>query len=170
MLVENLIFLWHVMKAAENLLVQAISCTPAGELRVYFEHHLTEERGHAEWLAEDLASVGINVRKTPIPREACEMVGTVYYMIFHADPAALLGYMHVLESWPMPEQRFIELEREYPPSLLRTARHHAKHDPEHLADLDAVIASLSPERRKLVDQTQHMTLRYIRQAAEALMN
>lgn len=170
MIVENLVFLWHVMRAAENLLLMSIAQTPEGALQTYLVNHLAEERGHSDWLAEDLASVGVNVRRTPIPQAATEMVGTVYYMIFHADPAALLGYMRVLESWPMPEERFRELEREYPPSLFRTARFHAKHDPAHLADLDAMIAALPPERRALVDQTSTMTLQYIRRAAESLMS
>jgi rubrerythrin len=166
-LVRNLIYLFHVMKASENLLVMAAS-QASGDLREYFERHLEEERGHAQWLAEDLETIGIVAARTQLPREAMEMVGSVYYLIFHADPVALLGYMSVLESWPLPEERLQEWERQYSVSLLRTVRYHAKHDPQHLAELQAVIAALPEERRALVDQTSVMTHEFLRRSAAYL--
>lgn len=163
MLVRNLVFLFHMMRASENLLVMAAS-QASGDLREYFERHLEEERGHAQWLAEDLKSVGIIAERTQLPREAMEMVGSVYYLIFHADPVALLGYMSVLESWPLPEARLQEWEREYGTSLLRTVRYHAKHDPAHSAELQDIIEALPQEQRALVDQTRSLTLEYLRSA------
>ncbi len=168
MLLRNLVFLYHVIKASENLLTVAADLAGDGPLRDYFERHLEEERGHAAWLAEDLASVGLIAAQTKIPPVAMQMVGSVYYMVFHADPCALLGYMRVLESWPMPETRLHELEQRYPRSLLRTARYHAKNDPQHLADLTAVIEGLSVERRALVDQMSAVTREFLRKEAELI--
>jgi hypothetical protein len=154
------------MKASENLLVMAAS-QASGDLREYFERHLEEERGHAQWLAEDLDSIGVDVERTQLPREAVEMVGSVYYMIFHADPAALLGYMAVLEGWEMQPQ-LAQWEKQYPASLLRTVKFHAQEDPGHAAELQSVIYSLPPERRALVEQTRSMTIDYLRRSAAYL--
>lgn len=164
MFIRNLIFLYHVIVASENLLVVAAMTCKDEKLRTYFERHLEEERGHAQWLAEDLSSIDVNVRTTPIPPLAREMVGSVYYAIFHLDPVALLGYMHALESWPRNAERLRELEKQYPSSLLRTTRHHARHDPEHVESLRAVINELSSPQRELIEHTQAMTYDYVRRA------
>jgi hypothetical protein len=163
MLILNLIFLWHVIRASEHLLVVA-AAQASGELKDYFQRHLEEERGHAQWLAEDLKSVGVDVSRTKLPREAMEMVGSVYYLIFHAHPCALLGYMHLLEGWPMPEARLREWQDQYPASLLRTTLHHARHDPDHLAELNRIIEALPPERAALVDQTRATSREYLLKA------
>jgi pyrroloquinoline quinone (PQQ) biosynthesis protein C len=161
MFVANLIWLYHVVKASENLLVQAAAQADAA-LREYFEHHLEGERGHAEWLREDLLSVGVDVLSTkPLPI-AREMVGSIYYLIFHSDPAALLGYMSVLEGQADNLARMLpELEAEHPASLLRTLKHHAVEDPRHFAELTAVIDKLSEDRRAIVNETAEITRNYL---------
>jgi rubrerythrin len=165
MFISNLIFLYHVIVASENLLVVAAMTCKDEKLREYFERHLLEEKGHAQWLAEDLASVNVKVQETKIPPLAREMVGSIYYAIFHVDPVALLGYMHALESWPLSEERLQELEKQYPASLLRTTRHHAQHDPGHVEFLRAVINELPSHQRELIEHTQAMTYDYVRRAA-----
>src|SRR5277367_3957194 len=137
--ISNLIFCYHTIIASEDLLIEA-AMRSDGALEDYFRAHLAEEEGHARWLAEDLASVGIDVEKTRIPVEAVEMVGSVYYMVFHVDPRALLGYMQALEreEWPLMAQ----WEAEHPASLLRTLKHHAEHDPAHARELKRIIATL----------------------------
>lgn len=164
MLIRNLIFLYHVIVASENLLVVAAMSCKDQMLREYFERHLLEERDHAQWLAEDLASVEVDVRTMPIPPLAREMVGSIYYAIFHVDPAALLGYMKVLESWPLNEERLEQLERQYPASLLRTVRHHAQHDPAHIESLCAVINALPSDQRELIEHSRSMTHEYLLRA------
>lgn len=157
-LVRRLIFFYHAMVASEQLLIEAEKRS-SGALREYFEAHLEEERDHAQWLVEDLASVGIKVQNTLIPVEAVEMVGSVYYMVFHVEPCALLGYMQALEKeeWPQMAQ----WERDYPASLLRTLKHHAEHDPHHAQELKRIIETLTPEQKALVEQTRSRTIQYI---------
>jgi rubrerythrin len=167
-LVRNLIFVWHYIRASEHLLECAAEQAKSTDLGSYFERHLEEERDHAQWLAEDLKSVGVDVRRTRVPREAVEMVGSVYYMIFHADPAALLGYMSVLEGWDL-HSKLAQWERGYPASLLRTIKLHAHNDPAHAADLQGVIDSLPPERRALVEQTRSITIEYLQRAIESML-
>jgi rubrerythrin len=155
--------MWHVMVASEHLLECAIARS-SGELADYFRAHLEEERHHADWLAEDLRSVGVEASRTKIPREAMEMVGSVYYLIFHAHPAALLGYMSVLEGVPL-KANLERWSREYPSELLRTIRHHAEADPGHFEELRQVIARLTEDERRLVGQTRQVTFDYLRRSA-----
>ena len=90
------------MKASENLLVVAMQNTPEDTpLYEYFVRHLREEKSHELWLVEDLQSIGIDVSTTIVPREAVEMVGSIYYLIYHLDSSALLGYMFLMECFPM---------------------------------------------------------------------
>lgn len=168
MLIPNLIFLYHLIRASENLLSVAIAQSPPGRLKAYFEQHLEEERGHAQWLVEDLKWVDIDVAQTRVPLLAVQMAGSVYYLIYHAHPAALLGYMKVLESWPMDKARFAELGRAYPKPLLRTVNYHIDHDPQHFQDLLAIIESI-PEQQRLIEDVAAMTRNYLAQAAQQIL-
>jgi hypothetical protein len=165
-LVPNLIFVWHCIRASEHLLECAIARS-SGELADYFCRHLEEERGHATWLAEDLRSVSVEVSRTRIPREAMEMVGSLYYLIFHVDACALLGYMRVLESCPIKD-KLERLEAEYGPELLRTMRYHAEHDPHHLLGITFQTERLTSQQRSLVDQTSGITIEYLQRATESM--
>jgi hypothetical protein len=167
MLIPNLIFLYHVMAASENLLIVALAQTSDAHLKAYFEKHIEEERGHARWLAEDLECADIKVPDTNPPLIAVQMAGSLYYLIYHVHPAALLGYMRVLESWPMDKARFAQLGKNYPKTLLRTLNYHIDHDPDHLKDLLAVIESI-PEHRELIDNVSIMTRNYLTQAAQQI--
>lgn len=167
MLIPNLIFVYHTIVASENLLRVAIAQTVDPHLKAYFERHLEEERDHAKWLAEDLQCVNIEVGETEPPLISVQMAGSIYYLIYHAQPSALLGYMRVLESWPMDKARFARMAEAYPKGLLRTLNHHIDHDPDHLEDLLAVIA-LVPEHAKLIDDVSVMTRNYLKQAASQL--
>jgi hypothetical protein len=164
MLIPNLIFVYHVIVASENLLRVAIGETREPELKAYFRRHLEEEHDHAKWLAEDLLCVEVDVARTEVPLLAVQMAGSLYYLIYHVHPGALLGYMRVLESWPMDKARFAERAKPYPKALLRTLNHHIDHDPDHFRDLLVMIEAL-PEQTKLIEDTAAMTRNYLRQAA-----
>jgi hypothetical protein len=163
-LTANLIFLYHAIIASERLLERAAERS-TGDLETYFRAHLEEERGHHEWLAEDLASVGINVAKTQIPLEAMEMVGCVYYLIEHVDPAALLGYMSALERSP-DDELMARFEKGYPASLLRTLKYHAMHDLEHARGIRAAILKTTPEQKRLIQQTYAQTISYFQRGLQ----
>lgn len=161
----NLLFMYHVMKASENLTRQAANCA-TGELKDYFTRHLAEEEGHEKWLAADLATVGIDVSKTAVPIDAVEMAGSQYYLINHVSPVSLLGYMVVLECFPMPLEQVEHLELVHGKDLLRTLRYHAEHDIDHGADVLAEIDKLTDEQFNLVMQSAVQTANY---ALNALM-
>lgn len=165
--VKNLVFLYHVIRASESLLLMA-RMKSTDSLAAYFAEHLEEERGHEKWLAEDLKSVGLDAKRTPIPIEAVEMVGYVYYFVLHVDPCALLGYMLLMEGTPMTPERLEALEKQYGAPLCRTLRYHAEHDHDHAKKIMEIIATLSEDRQKLVKQTFDQCRRYMAEAAQHL--
>lgn len=161
----NLLFMYHVIAASENLTRQAAE-RAEGSLKDYFTQHLAEETGHEQWLAEDLLTAGIDVKKTAVAIEAVEMAGSQYYLINHVHPVALLGYMVVLECVPMPLERVEELEAAHGKELLRTLRYHAEHDIDHGADVLAVIDTLTDEQINLVTQSAVQTAHYALKALQ----
>jgi hypothetical protein len=155
----NLSFVHQIITASEGLLADAITAS-TGDLRDYFVSHLAEETGHVEWLAEDIGASSL-----PLSRTAVQMAGSMYYMVKHVSPACLLGYMLVLECFPMPLEVVEELERLHGKQLLRTVRFHAEHDPDHGADLLAVIdRHYCPE----ILQSAIETARYINEFVQEL--
>ncbi|HEY6019106.1 MAG TPA: hypothetical protein VIY48_04175, partial [Candidatus Paceibacterota bacterium] len=129
---RNMVFMHSLMLASEDLLEEAIKYAN-GDLLDYYKDHIEEERGHAEWLANDLYQIGVQVGEPHYLAAAC--AGTQYYLIRHIHPIALLGYMAVLEGYPMPMEWVERLEIEYGIEPLRTLRYHAEHDVDHRKDL-----------------------------------
>lgn len=146
-LTKNLTFVHQVIVASEPLLYSALAVLPPAEhadafdaqLRTYLHQHAKEESDHADWLAEDLRSAGVDVAQQALSIDAIETVGAQYYLIRHAHPVALLGYMAFLECFPMSLARVEWLEQVHGKELLRTLKHHAEHDPDHGRDLLELI-------------------------------
>jgi hypothetical protein len=161
LLISNFLFLYHVMKASENLLEVAAKESVGDELHAYFVEHLEEERSHDEWLAKDLLSAGVDVRISVVPRIAVEMAGSMYYLIYHVDPVAHLGYMAALEGMPMPLEVVELLEKIHGKKLLRTLRYHAENDIDHSSQLNKVLDALPDSRKSIVWHTAAATATYI---------
>lgn len=164
-LLGNLAFMFQVIRASEDLLMDAAAYARGG-LHEYFHEHLGEEMNHAEWLAQDLKNAGVDVYSLPISAEAVAMVGSQYYLIRHVDPAALLGYMLALECFPASVEDVEQLERTHGADVCRTLRHHAIHDQQHGKDVLEQIAKLSEKQHELVKQNAVQTVLYLRAAAE----
>lgn len=157
---RNLVFLHNVIVASEHLLEVAIT-RAKGDLLDYYRVHLEEERQHEKWLADDLKSVGVKVGSLPISPEAVAMAGSQYYLIYHVDPVALLGYMAVLECFPLADEQMQTLEEIHGKTLCRTIRYHATHDKEHGADVLKMVDSLTSEHFRLVLDNAVQTALYI---------
>jgi pyrroloquinoline quinone (PQQ) biosynthesis protein C len=113
----------------------------------YLDTHIPEERGHDEWLLEDLESLGVareEVLSRPPSPSVASLVGSQYYWIQHYHPVALLGYITLLEGYPPIASEIEELQRRtgYGPAAFRTLSLHGELDPHHGAELDAVLDSL----------------------------
>ncbi len=155
-LIANLVFLHQVIVASEPLLRHAIArtyslldCPFRAALLDYLQTHLVEERDHAAWLEQDLISAGVDPTDQPLSLHAVETVGAQYYLINHATPAALLGYMAFLECFPMPLEQVAWLEQVHGKELLRTVRYHAEHDVDHGKSLINIIDRV-PQRWQAV--------------------
>lgn len=159
---RNLTFVYHVIKGSENLLSVAIECsTREKALNAYFRSHLEDERDHCEWLAEDLEMLGVDARAEPVPFLVSEMVGSQYYLLYHVDCAALLGYMAVLECFPIPMETVLALEGVHGSAPLRTLRYHAQHDVDHGAAILKVVDGLSTMRQGIVLQNALRTAQFL---------
>jgi len=159
---RNLTFVYHVIKGSENLLSVAIQCsTREKALNAYFRAHLEEERDHCGWLSDDLSMLGVNAKADAVPFLVSEMVGSQYYLLYHVDCAALLGYMAVLECFPVPLETVLALEGVHGTAPLRTLRYHAEHDVDHGADILKVVDGLSPLRQGMVMQNALRTAQFL---------
>jgi hypothetical protein len=116
-------------------------------LRAYLSRHIEEERGHDEWLLDDLAVLGhpetVTASALPPPAVA-HLVGAQYYWIAHYHPVALLGYIAVMEGnapHPSLAARLVE-EAGVPAAAVRTIREHAALDAGHTDAVFDLIDSL----------------------------
>ncbi len=156
LLYPEFLFLLHtIVRGAVPLMVDARerlcgvrACDPlADPLIGYFDHHVEEERGHDEWILEDLDVLGVP-RKTTLARipspTVAGLVGAQYYWIRHHHPVVLLGYISVLEGYAPSVESVDALGRRagVPAAALRTLREHAAVDDEHSGDLDRLVDSL----------------------------
>jgi hypothetical protein len=113
----------------------------------YFERHIEEERGHDEWVLDDLELMGVDrqdvLRRIPSPT-AARLVGAQYYWILHYHPVALFGYFAVKEGFP-PQPALIEglIERTgYPRKAFHSFAAHGELDPGHIEELHEALDSL----------------------------
>ncbi len=125
----------------------------AAMLAEYFAKHLAEERGHDEWLLEDVAHCGLSAQQVTerIPSGAvAALLGAQEYWVLHEHPVAFLAYVAVVEGNP-PVQKHIDEIRDitgYPDAAFRSLREHADADISHAAELREFIDSLPLSARQ----------------------
>lgn len=169
-LFRNLYLAAQMMKASEPLLELAISLLPDTgfemELRFYYQRHLEEERGHLAWLMDDLnATDTLDLRDW----SAAAVAGSQYYMIRHQHPAALLGYMLVLEAFPMSLEAIAELEGIHGARVMRCLRYHAEHDVDHGADLLKILDRVPCHLNGLIYESAQHTALILNQAQKMMI-
>lgn len=128
---------------------RALECADAvaGPLAEYLRAHIEEERGHDEWVLQDLEVLGIAreeiLRRHP-PASIAAAVGAQYYWILHHHPLALLGYIAVIEGSVASTDAMQQLRAQtgLPAASFRTLLAHAADDVAHEADLDALLDRL----------------------------
>jgi hypothetical protein len=71
-------------------------------------------------------------------------VGVQYYWIHHFNPIALAGYIATMEGDPPPIEFIEDVARRnnLPLNCFSNFLYHAKIDPQHRRDLDAVLDAL----------------------------
>lgn len=143
----------------------------------YLAHHAVEERGHDQWILEDLAATGTDpdtaLDQIPPPPVA-ELVGAQYYWLRHVHPVSLLGHMAVVEGHA-PQQNFADrLQRAtgYSTEAFRTIRRHAHVDQQHTRDLYALIDGLplEPRHESLMGVSALHTVRAAAEVFDAILS
>src|SRR5262247_3491198 len=91
----------------ETALDRARDLSPADPLAAglvdYLRRHAEAERGHDEWLLQDLQSAGVDsaeLLRRPSSGAVAALIGAQYYWTLHYHPVCILGYLMVLEGNP----------------------------------------------------------------------
>jgi pyrroloquinoline quinone (PQQ) biosynthesis protein C len=135
----------------------------------YLSLHIVEETGHDNWILNDAEAIGMDRRLIleRIPKDtAKQMVGSQYYWIHHYHPVAMLGYIAVMEGTP-PKTEFIEAVARrtgLPLDAFSSFLLHAKVDPRHRADLDALLDDLplNEHHHALIGLSALETIKYLK--------
>lgn len=137
-----------LMTAARERASELAATNPlAAKTAEYLKQHIEEELHHDEWLLNDLVASGMD-RTSVLERwpntNIASLVGVQYCWIRHAHPAALFGYLAVIEGNPPLAEHLdeIQLQSGFPAEALRCLHRHAADDIEHLKELRATIVEL----------------------------
>jgi Iron-containing redox enzyme len=135
----------------ETALDRARELSPADPLAAgltdYLHRHSEEERGHDEWLLQDLLSVGVDstqLLSRPPSGAVAALIGAQYYWVLHYHPVCILGYLMVIEGDPPSRRSLQDLQSRsgLPPSAFRTMLEHADLDIDHAAELADLLDRL----------------------------
>lgn len=134
-------------RALERAQAAASEDAAAEGLAEYLDHHVDEERGHDDWLLEDLEVLGRpreEVLARPPSASVAALVGAQYYWIEHYHPVALLGYIGLLEGYPptIADVDALMARTGYEREAFRTLIRHAELDPLHRDDFDEALDRL----------------------------
>ena len=149
-----LIALHGIIRASEPLLQagadEAARRYQAGDdtcygLAEYYARHKQEELDHALWLLQDIQVLGVApelvLARQPAAAIAA-LAGSQYYWIYHYHPGFLLGYLAVLECYPLTTEQIVRFQQGtgYPDAAFRTLCKHAELDPGHGDEVNRVLA------------------------------
>jgi hypothetical protein len=113
----------------------------------YLADHVEEERDHDAWLLDDITELGWDrdsLLRRPPPPSVAAFVGAQYYWALHHHPVTIMGYIALLEGYPIEADEIIRVQQRtgYPASAFRTLLKHGQLDPHHAAEFDAALDRL----------------------------
>ena len=119
----------------------------AAGVAAYLAEHVEEERDHDAWLLDDIAELGLDrdaVLRRPPPPSVAAFVGAQYYWALHHHPVMIMGYIALLEGYPIEANEIARVRERtrYPPSAFRTLLKHGDLDPHHAAEFDSALDEL----------------------------
>jgi pyrroloquinoline quinone (PQQ) biosynthesis protein C len=165
MYVDFLTQAYHHVKHTFPLLSLAASRTSDPSYQKALLAYMNEERGHDDWILDDIRAIGGNAEDIRNGRAgpACElMVAYSYYGIEHVDPFAFLGSVHVLEGMSVAFaqgaanaiQTALDASQDQGFSYLRS---HGTLDVEHVAFFKALINEIADHKiREIVIHSAKM--------------
>ena len=143
----------------------------------YLAKHVVEERGHCEWVLDDLAALGFDraeEAKRPLSFRAASLLGCGYTWSFEVHPAAILGFLAVFEGDPssVPFLESVIARSGLPPEAFGFYLDHARIDLQHSADIFAAIeavTALDPGQEEAIGLCALHTLRLTEELLEAIL-
>jgi pyrroloquinoline quinone (PQQ) biosynthesis protein C len=165
MYVDFLTQAYHHVKHTFPLLALAAARTTDLSYQKALLSYMNEERGHDEWILDDIRALGGDSEavRNGRPGAACAlMVAYSYFAIERIDPYAFLGSVHVLEgmSVALAEraarsiQRSLGVLQDEGFSYLRS---HGALDIEHVAFFKSLVNEITEERiREIVVDSSRM--------------
>jgi pyrroloquinoline quinone (PQQ) biosynthesis protein C len=135
-------------------------------LRAAIEEYIAEERGHEEWILEDLRACGEDPAavRAAAPAPATElMVAYVYDYVARINPAGMLGMVHVLEGTSSAlatraAQAAAQALR-LPPSAFTYLSSHGALDQDHVRFFANTVNTLPKEDQESVIHVAAMVYR-----------
>ena len=159
-----LVSAYHHVRHTCPLLGLALSRCDSGDqfYRAGLLAYLDEEKGHEEWILDDIQALGVNaqaVRNALAPFSVRMMVAYANYAIERISPYAMLGMVHVLEGMSVALARAAA-------SAIQTSlgvssggggfsylTSHGQLDEDHVAAFAVLLDQIdTPERRAIVIQ------------------
>lgn len=157
---------------AMRLAAQCCSSLPKSDplatwLHDYYLEHAEEEQDHADWILDDLASLGIPrhrvLARLPYSSVAAA-VGSQYYWMQHVHPIAYLGFIAVVEAPPdLHFLRDVSVKTGLPLSSMSCHYRHAELDPGHIAEFNAALDTLplTPQLQDLITVSAITTIGHL---------
>lgn len=141
---------YHHVRHTCRLLALAAARTEDDAYRAALFAYIDEERGHEEWILDDIAALGGDRRRVAAspPGIPCRaLLAYVYQAIDRVSPYALLGMVHVLEgmSTLLASQAADALKRAFAHTGTDGFRYLTSHgalDIEHVAFFEKLVDSL----------------------------
>jgi heme oxygenase-like protein len=181
-LYPELLFTLHcIMRAGVPLMEAALEQARAraekdpvsATLARYLEKHIDEEKGHDEWLLEDMEFLGRDrstIMARPPSITVASMIGAQYYWVFHYHPIVLMGFLAPLETHP-PTTELIEdliAKTGHSRRAFRTLLLHAELDPEHGDEINELLdgLSLTPEQSMVLGLSAIHTIHMLASAMD----
>lgn len=176
---EWMVSQYHVVRATPKLLSHAIlACQErpgqafASKLEDYLVAKLFDEKGHDVLLLQDLERLGKKRDEIegPADPDITAMVGSQYFRVDFEHPASFLGYVALLEAFPLTlEQVDAFGERAgIPPESLSCMRLHAEADVGHREDLAAILDVVPQSLRPAIVANAQQCAEWQRQAIISL--
>ena len=135
-------------------------------LRSAIEQYIAEERGHEEWILDDLRACGEDPEavRAGAPAPATElMVAYVYDYIARINPAGMLGMVHVLEGTSSAlatrAAQAIARALRLPHSAFTYLTSHGSLDQDHVEFFKGTIEGLTAEDRSSTVHVARMVYR-----------
>jgi pyrroloquinoline quinone (PQQ) biosynthesis protein C len=135
-------------------------------LRAAVEEYIAEERGHEEWILDDLRACGEDAEavRAGAPAPATElMVAYVHDYIARVNPVGMFGMVHVLEGTSSAlatrAAQAIAQTLRLPPSACTYLTSHGALDQDHVRFFENTVNTLSGDDRDAVVHVARMVYR-----------